>query len=92
MKHLSVVISMFATLMLFNLPANFDANLQTQEGAIYTAGAGCSGPDNDNPWGKKGGHDVPEPLTMALVAGGLLGFGLYRKYKKNDDNTDKEND
>ena len=49
----------------------------------------CKGDNGHKGDGKHGGRDVPEPLTMALVAGGLLGLGVYRKYNKDDDESDK---
>ena len=95
---MSFLATVLITLLTVNVQSNYSTDKNTQDVIVFAGVNGhgsqhngnCDSGSRNNDRYRHGGHHgdqghgVPEPMTMALVAGSMIGLGFYRKYKKDD--------
>ena len=83
MNKIFVVLILGLALLIIDMPFNYKVNVDGVETTVILADGGCSNYYKDD-FGyhkkKDNAQGVSEPIVLVLIAAGMAGVGLYRKF------------
>ena len=82
MNKILVVLVLALAFLVIDMPVNYTVQVDGVETPVMLADGGCSDyyKDEDGVYKKKDAKGVPEPTVLMLIAAGMAGVGLYRKF------------